>query len=122
MLRLPELRRDGGLRLRRLAPIALALVACAHPVGFKEGALGGAVAGAGTGAAVSNDRGEGALLGAAFGLLAGGLLGMWIADPESRGPDGDGDGLSDHQDNCPQVPNDDQQDSDGDGVGDACSR
>jgi len=35
-------------------------------------------------------------------------------------PDTDGDGVPDHLDNCPLVPNADQADSDGDGVGDAC--
>lgn len=34
--------------------------------------------------------------------------------------DSDGDGTLDHEDNCPDVPNPDQVDSDGDGVGDAC--
>ena len=36
-------------------------------------------------------------------------------------PDGDGDGVPDHRDNCPVVPNPDQGDRDGDGVGDACA-
>ncbi len=35
-------------------------------------------------------------------------------------PDGDGDGVPDGEDNCPQVPNPAQADSDGNGVGDAC--
>jgi hypothetical protein len=34
--------------------------------------------------------------------------------------DGDGDGVADDTDNCPSVPNPDQTDSDGNGVGDAC--
>jgi subtilisin family serine protease len=34
--------------------------------------------------------------------------------------DRDGDGIPDHLDNCPDVPNPDQADTDGDGVGDAC--
>jgi hypothetical protein len=34
--------------------------------------------------------------------------------------DGDEDGILDHVDNCPTVPNPDQSDSDGDGIGDAC--
>jgi hypothetical protein len=35
-------------------------------------------------------------------------------------PDADGDGVPDYIDNCPTVPNADQGDFDGDGVGDAC--
>ncbi len=35
-------------------------------------------------------------------------------------PDTDDDGVPDHLDNCPDVPNPDQRDSDGDGAGDAC--
>ena len=34
--------------------------------------------------------------------------------------DTDGDGIADVDDNCPQVPNADQADSDGNGIGDAC--
>jgi hypothetical protein len=34
--------------------------------------------------------------------------------------DGDEDGIPDDEDNCPDVPNPDQTDSDGDGIGDAC--
>ena len=36
-------------------------------------------------------------------------------------PDGDGDGVADGDDNCPELPNPDQADVDGDGVGDACA-
>lgn len=39
---------------------------------------------------------------------------------ERPGPDGDGDGVADVEDNCPNVPNEDQRDTDGDGVGDRC--
>jgi hypothetical protein len=35
-------------------------------------------------------------------------------------PDGDGDGICDDVDNCPNTFNPDQADADGDGVGDAC--
>ena len=34
--------------------------------------------------------------------------------------DTDGDGISDHLDNCPNTPNADQSDMDADGIGDAC--
>jgi hypothetical protein len=36
-------------------------------------------------------------------------------------PDADGDGFPDAADGCPAVPNPDQRDGDGDGVGDACA-
>ncbi len=35
-------------------------------------------------------------------------------------PDGDGDHVADFEDNCPETPNPDQADGDGNGVGDAC--
>jgi hypothetical protein len=35
-------------------------------------------------------------------------------------PGGDGDGVADAEDNCPEVDNPDQADEDSDGVGDAC--
>lgn len=107
--------RAGGAAL-----LLLACSACVTP-GLKEGALAGVAVGAGTGAAVSSDSGTGALVGAGVGGVLGALLGVRIADPEAKGPDGDGDRVSDAQDNCPGVPNKDQQDSDGDGRGDACS-
>ncbi|MBW1886732.1 MAG: thrombospondin type 3 repeat-containing protein [Deltaproteobacteria bacterium] len=40
-------------------------------------------------------------------------------DPNPPPPDADGDGIVDDGDNCPSVPND-QTDTDGDGLGDAC--
>ena len=42
----------------------------------------------------------------------------WIECPADS--DGDGDGVDDESDNCPDVYNPDQADSDGDGYGDAC--
>lgn len=36
------------------------------------------------------------------------------------GQDSDGDGIDDFEDNCPDVPNPDQLDTDDDGIGDAC--
>ena len=38
----------------------------------------------------------------------------------SSAPDSDGDGVADSSDNCPDVVNQDQKDSDANGVGDAC--
>src|SRR6266481_6094997 len=38
----------------------------------------------------------------------------------ATGPDTDGDGIPDSQDNCPFIPNPGQQDTDGDGIGDVC--
>lgn len=41
-------------------------------------------------------------------------------DPDPPCPDRDDDGVCDDNDNCPDVKNPDQKDTDGDGVGDAC--
>lgn len=40
--------------------------------------------------------------------------------PDLSTADGDGDGIADDADNCPDWPNPDQADTDVDGVGDAC--
>ncbi len=108
----------GRDRRRVLLVAGLALAGCAAP-GRKEGAVAGAVLGAGVGAVAGG--GGGAAIGAGAGAVVGGVVGPLVSDPESRGPDSDADGVSDLQDNCVDVSNDDQQDVDGDGVGDACS-
>ena len=43
-----------------------------------------------------------------------------IANALPPGSDGDGDGVPDDEDNCPDVANPDQADCDNDGIGDAC--
>jgi hypothetical protein len=53
------------------------------------------------------------------------VLNAWLAGLPSGGiiaifTDSDGDGVRNRVDNCPSVPNPDQADTDGDGVGDAC--
>lgn len=88
---------------------------CATP-GVKDGGAIGALGGTAIGAVAGN-----AAIGAGGGLVLGALVGWWLADPDARGPDRDGDRISDAQDNCPDTPNKDQQDSNGDGRGDACS-
>ena len=108
----------------RIAARAVALgllaasLACASP-GMKEGSVLGTALGAAAGAVANGS--DGALAGALAGLVGGALLGVLLGDPDARGPDSDADDVSDLQDNCPDVPNSDQQDSDGDGRGDACS-
>ena len=89
---------------------------------MREGGAAGLFMGAAVGAAASSESGPGALIGAAVGAIVGAFVGNAMADPESRGPDTDGDRISDAQDNCPDAPNPDQQDSDGDGRGDLCQR
>jgi hypothetical protein len=43
-----------------------------------------------------------------------------ITDSDGDGSDPDGDGILDFNDNCPNIPNPDQEDLDGDGIGDVC--
>ena len=43
-----------------------------------------------------------------------------MCDSTPFGPDTDGDGIGALKDNCVNVANADQKDSDGDGIGDAC--
>lgn len=55
-----------------------------------------------------------------FTLTASNIYGDDTASVEVNVGDDDGDGVPDWQDNCPDVPNEDQSDLDGDGIGDAC--
>lgn len=110
-----------SIQARAVALLGATALACGTP-GAKDGGAIGALTGAVVGgAAGDSSRGGSAALGAAVGAILGALVGVCVADPEARGPDTDGDGVSDVQDNCPEVPNKDQQDSDGDGRGDACT-
>ena len=108
------------LGLSSIAVVTLLAAACAKPVGMKDGAAIGAGLGAAVGGVSSSNHVGGAAIGALTGGILGGGIGIVVADPESRGPDTDADGISDLQDNCPRVPNRGQQDSDGNGRGDAC--
>jgi acetyltransferase-like isoleucine patch superfamily enzyme len=54
-----------------------------------------------------------------YGLDADGDSEIFLAIP-IPGEDADGDGVPDGTDNCPTVPNPDQEDTNGDGYGDAC--
>ena len=103
-----------GLRALLIATLVLA---CASP-GMKDGGAIGAVSGAVIGA--TGNGSDGALSGAAIGAVVGALLGYAVFDPDGAGPDRDGDEITDVQDNCPDVPNREQQDVDGDGRGDPC--
>jgi len=49
-----------------------------------------------------------------------GLGAAWTRAVWRWSPDADADGVPDHRDNCPNEPNPDQADGDGDGIGDAC--
>jgi len=51
---------------------------------------------------------------------AGEMTPVYTCERLEAAPDGDGDGVADASDNCPEIPNADQADADGDGVGDAC--
>jgi YVTN family beta-propeller protein len=52
---------------------------------------------------------------------AQGAWSVGVRDIDGGGlPDSDGDGIANNVDNCPTVPNPDQTDSDGNGIGDAC--
>jgi hypothetical protein len=53
-------------------------------------------------------------------LLLAGCNALYGLDGTSADTDRDGDGHFDSQDVCPTIPDPDQPDSDGDGVGDAC--
>ena len=63
-----------------------------------------------------------------FGVFVDGAGNLFIADTgnsrvrrvEATGPDTDGDGVPDFQDNCPLDSNFDQEDLDGDGIGNVC--
>lgn len=109
----------GSLRVRRSLLLGVVLVtgACATP-GVREGLAAGGVLGAAVGAGGGVG---GAALGAAGGAVVGAVVGAAVTDRERFGPDADGDGVADSQDNCPAIPNRDQQDVDGDGRGDPCS-
>ena len=54
------------------------------------------------------------------GTLIFDVAGFTTYSSEEADPDGDGDGVPDGSDNCPSVPNADQLDSNGNGVGDVC--
>lgn len=50
-----------------------------------------------------------------------GEVGAVFAEVSAHGRDTDGDGVSDLIDVCPEVPDEEQSDRDGDGIGDACN-
>ncbi len=107
------------MRLKQGGAIVLALTSCScATAGLKEGAVLGTLAGSlAAVAAGSSDRIANS---AALGLVLGAALGTCLTDRAAAGPDDDGDGVANTQDNCPNAPNKDQQDVDGNGVGDAC--
>lgn len=111
--------RDAISRIALLLLLLLAGAGCANP-GVRDGGAAGAIVGGAAGAAAASNAAAGAAIGGAAGALIGAAIGALVADPAARGPDSDGDRVSDAQDNCPDVPNRDQQDVDGDGRGDRC--
>ncbi len=52
--------------------------------------------------------------------MQGEAIHAFLMTPEASDPDRDRDGIPDDDDNCPDTWNPDQQDCDGDGLGDAC--
>ncbi len=54
-------------------------------------------------------------------ITAGAEAALTLTLTDGTPQDSDGDGVPDSIDNCPTVPNPDQADSNGDGIGDACS-
>ena len=83
------------------------------------GGTGGVGAAGGTGGvgAAGGTGGVGAAGGTGGVGAAGGMGGVGGMAP---GPDDDGDGIENRLDNCPNLPNADQADGDGDHAGDAC--
>jgi len=117
------MRRDRRLRLIQLALTVSVLQvgsACTVP-GLKDGAAIGGLLGSLIGALAGSDNRSSSISGgAAAGIVLGAIVGTLASDRDAAGPDSDGDRISDLQDNCPDTPNRDQQDVDGDGRGDAC--
>lgn len=106
--------------------LSVALPAAADPSstnyrvsGVVVGASGGAASGATSGRSVESGLGPAS---PGEGMSAGGLrveLGG-ILVPRPIGADTDGDGTPDASDNCSQLPNPDQRDTNADGYGNLC--
>ncbi len=108
----------AGKRLIRVSPTGtIEEVASALPVGDQPFSGGIGFAPDGSALYLAADTGGSILRLAPTSLdnLDGDAL------PDVCDDDIDGDGLANASDNCPEVDNADQADSDGDGVGDACS-